>query len=209
MIFIINFSHTFFTPSWINCHNAFWHCFLWHTALESGQKSFLRRQHNHAAYVLEQQERTLAALNTQLTRFWKRAINSQDCKSVFFFFLLSSLSNKHYFFVSLCHPNVVREGERSEVDLATLCLPCSFGSGSVRWQMAGGGECEKSARAPALTLTPRGHMPALLLPVPCSLALNGAPRSHTHMHACSLCPESMTVLREANSIGSLLKGTGW
>lgn len=83
---------------------------------------------------------------------------------------------------------------------------CSFGSGPVGWQMAGGGEREKSARAPALTLTPRGHMPALLLPVPCSLALNGAPRSLTHRNACTLCPESMTVLREANCI-SLLKGT--
>jgi len=73
--------------------------------------------------------------------------------------------------------------------------------------MAGGGEGEKSARAPALTLTPRGHMPALLLPVPCSLALNGAPRSLTHRHTCTLCPKSMTVLREANSI-SVMMGTG-
>lgn len=108
----------------------FWHCFLCealHPAIKSGQKHFLRRQHSHPAYLLEQQECTYDALNSQLTRLWNRAINSQDCKPVLFFIFL----NKHSFFVSLCRSNVARDCEQSEVDQATLSLLLWFWSGSV------------------------------------------------------------------------------
>lgn len=83
------------SPTWIDCHNAFWHCFLCEAyILNLAKIHFLRRQHSHPAYLLEQQECTYDALNSQLTRLWNRAINSQDCKPVFFFtfFLCFSLS---------------------------------------------------------------------------------------------------------------------